>query len=235
MPNLLASDAKRCRIVGNLLAGEKFSDNELVQRATETGMELWRHIGREFLDADDVGDVLPFGGDKRAVESILPKLPTPSATGEACGEYTGAIVVQTGFLSIRESLNMAEATDPTIWEKMGRTRAELDSGLNLIEAQAAELGGASIADKVSCVAIYHANKMTDPSLAAYSNIWMTSLVSAIQDGQVAPDDIRAQSEYWRALANNGVEGLTKLSGYEAQNASCEAQVDQAVSAQAEGT
>lgn len=230
MPNILASDVKKCVSVANLLKGQKFSDVELIQRATDTGMEFWRYLDRETLKADDVADVLPFGGDVSSVLSILPGgISLPMRNAEACGEYSGGVIVKSGFLSIRESLDMAQAADPKIWETLGTTRDALEGGLVTLEAQSAQLADVSLAEKTSCVAIYQAKKISDPALEPYSNIWMGSLVSAIQGGDLAPDNIRIQSEYWRALANNGVTGLTKLSGYEEQQASCEALVNKAIS------
>lgn len=196
-------------------------------------MSYWRVVDRQFLSDAAVSDVLPFGGDVDEVESILPSgFGLPGRNSEPCAEYAGGAIVEVGLISLGQSIEMAEAASPGMFEKMGMNIDTINAGLETINRQAAALKQRDLGDRVSCTAITHAEKYNDPSRKPYAAIWTAALTDAIEQGELDAAQIREQSQHWRALAVNGLDGLAAVAGVEEKAQMCNSWLNEAISTQA---
>lgn len=233
MPDVLVSDAKKCVKISGYMKGQKFSSNALVQKASEQAMSFWRVVDLKLMGGAGVKDVLPFGGDAETVETILPTgFGLPFRNSEPCAEYAGGMIVEIGIISLSESIEMALATDPDMFDDMGMTVEDIEAGLEIIAGQAKQLDALPVSDRVACTAISHVEKREDPSRAPYASIWTAALTSAIERGELAATEIRQQSVFWQEMAVSGVDGLTGFDGLEVKAEACNAWLDDAIQQEA---
>jgi hypothetical protein len=235
MPDILASDAKRCVKGAPLLRGQGGAQDSVSEQLFENILDLWQVIDVSLLSNGEPDEVLPNGGDPSKVASIFPSgIKLPTAVAHACGEYAGQVAVRIGLISAADSIDVALEEDPQVFEKAGLDLEQVRAGLKVLDGQVKGLAGLAVADKVHCTAIYQAASVSDGNLGPYFNIWRAALIGAIEAGELDPAQIDARSVYWQALATTGAEAVTSTEGYQAQATRCDGWINEAVAKQAAG-
>jgi len=222
MPPLLTKDAKSCTKVFNFGGVGNLESDDPVKQAFNFGLDFWQALDASMLSDENTHEVLPYGGDPKNVPSILPKgIKLPTKIAHACGEYAGEVVVKIGILSLEESVEIAHAVDPELFERMGTSLEQVKDGLSVLAAAAEKLSPLPIDDRVHCVAIYQAAASKDKSLSTNLNIWMMALVDAIENGDLDSKGIREKSVFWQALATSGPQAVISTEGFQEQASKCD--------------
>jgi len=233
MPDILASDAKKCITGAPLLRGQGGDQDSISEKVFESVLDLWQVVDVSFLSNGEDLKVLPDGGDPKSVESIFPNgIKLPAVVANACGEYAGEVAVYIGLVSVSDSIQVALKNDPEVFEKMEMSTEQVMSGVKLIEKQAAALDNLTIADRVQCAAIFEAAGASDENLAPYATIWRAALVRLIEAGDLDPKSIREQSKYWQILAEKGSDAVLSADGYQQQAEKCDGWINEAIASQA---
>ena len=135
-----------------------------------------------------------------------------------------------GILSVRESIDVALASDPKVFERQGADMAQVNAGIEMIDGLAANLSRVPVNDMVDCVAIFQAAKSSNSVMQGQSTIWIAAMVDSIQSGRLNPNNIREQSAIWRALHEGGPKATLGVEGLKAKSGQCLAWTNEAMAA-----
>lgn len=232
MPDLLASDAKRCVAGAPLLRGQGGAQDSVPEYLFEKVLDLWQVVDVTMLSVGNPADVLPAGGNPEGLASIFPKIKLPNAVANACGEYAGEVAVEIGLLSLSDMIDVALKENPEAFEDLGTSSEVVLEGVAIIEAQAAALNEVGVADQVHCLAIYQSAVVSNVELAPYRTVWLESLLRFIESGDVDPSELREKSVFWQTMAESGVDAVIEMDGFQNQAEKCDEWINMAMETQA---
>lgn len=233
MEPILVSDAKNCVEIAEFSQGYKADGAELEQKIFDNSIDIWAHVDTKFLKGLEATDGYIKSGqvyhsNNADTKSLFETSFSRTEKAHVCGEYAGKLSVKIGVMSLRESFEAAQVSNSKIFEEMGLDIDTLLTGLRVMELRAGNLSSRSSSEKISCVALYQGNKSLNPQFEPYSNIWMTALVRSIDAGEIAPEKMGDDNEYWRVLVDEGVSKLSEVSGVGDFNTQCEGWLNEAI-------
>lgn len=232
------SDAKECHKVLSRASIFKFTITGPERDGFDMAVTVWNEIDRRFASKINGSDGVISAGrhvknPELMPESLFPEGASTELKAEKCGEYAGQLQVEIGLMSLSDSVQMVLDMDPNFFETMGMSTEQILSGLQVINGQAANLSALTGEQKITCTAIYQGLALVEEGYKPYRSIWVAALVSSIENDSIDPMTISQKSEYWRVLSVSGAEDMSLLESYSDVASNCEAELNKAISKQAE--
>ena len=231
--SILVSDIKTCKNTMHLAKlgeGQLSDENKmLLSRITDVWSRLNADVKAASVSKSGAlvkGEFL--ASKPEGLASIFAEDASIEAKAEACGEVAGQAVVKVGLVSLAQSIDLAEATNPGIFEKMGYSLEQVKAGVKIIEGKMAPLYDAKEKQVIDCVAISQSNTLKDAANSQFSDMWVQVLNQKIEKSELSPLAFSERSAYWRAFVGQEDGGISSLEGFDAQAASCKSSMTAAL-------
>lgn len=225
MKPILTSDIKKCNNLMRLGSLGASQIDESLRNAFELSAMMWKNVSAE-LDVNGKGSKAlekgVFVSEAAAgLKTIFAQGDDVEARSHKCGVLAGELIVQIGLLSSRESIDLAEETNPGIFENMGISKAQLDDLKDSIDERVSNLSGVDNASVLTCVAISQAEKLRGNDASKSSEVWVQVLNSRLSANEFPATGLSGQNAFWGAFAKSGAREITQVDNYEAELASCQ--------------
>lgn len=226
MAPILVEDIKKCQMAMRVGALGKSQIPEDLQEAFQFSADVWQNIVLDMKTYGDGAKALVDGefvkespGD---LKTIFAKGDNLTARSHKCGTVAGKLIVAVGMLSTRESVEIAEATNPGIFDGMGVSKADLEALFAKVDGRVAGLADVEKDQLLSCVAVSQAKALNDTGAAKEAEVWVQVLNARLADADAATSGFAEKNTYWRSFAKFGNGRIEQLDDYETTSAACQA-------------